>query len=60
MTNLIAKVVYRPTDMGFINVLEHLRVVIIQDAAEMLISGRTHYLFEFVKVVTITLETVVE
>jgi hypothetical protein len=49
--------------MGFINILEHLRVVILQDAAEMLIAGRTHYLFlhevfscqlfkEFVKVMT--------
>jgi hypothetical protein len=51
--------------------LEHSRVVILQDAAEMLIAGRTHYLFlhevfscqllkEFVKVMTIALGTVVE
>jgi hypothetical protein len=71
MTTLISNGFYRPTDMGFINMLEHLRVVIIQDAAEMLIAGRTHYLFlhevfscqlfkEFVKVMTITLGTVVE
>jgi hypothetical protein len=71
MTTLIANGVYRPTSMGFINMMEHLRVVIIQDAAEMLIAGRTHYLFlhevfscqlskEFVKVTTISLGTVVE
>jgi hypothetical protein len=46
-------------------------VVILQDAAEMLIAGRTHYLFmhevfscelfnEFVKVMTTALETIVE
>jgi hypothetical protein len=33
MTTLIAKGVYHPTAMGFINMLEHLSVVIIQDAA---------------------------
>jgi hypothetical protein len=33
MTTLIANGVYLPTDMGFINILEHLRVVILQDAA---------------------------
>jgi N12 class adenine-specific DNA methylase len=71
MTTLIANGVYRPTAMGFINMLEHLRVVILQDAAEMLIAGRTHYLFlhevfscqlfkDFVKVMTIALGTVVE
>jgi hypothetical protein len=45
MAILIANGVYRHTYMGFINMLEHLRVVILQDAAEMLIAGRTHYLF---------------
>jgi hypothetical protein len=71
MTTLIANGVYRHTSLGFINMLEHLRVVILQDAAEMLIAGRTHYLFlrevfscqlfkEFVKVMTIALGTVVE
>jgi hypothetical protein len=45
ITTLIANDVYRPTAMGFINMLEHLRVVILQYAAEMLIAGRTHYLF---------------
>jgi hypothetical protein len=71
MTILIAKGVYRPTAMGFINMLEHLRVFILQDAAKMLIAGRTHYLFlhdvfscelfkDFVNVMTIALETVVE
>jgi glutamate racemase len=71
MSTLIANGVYRPTAMGCINILEHLRVVIIQDAVEMLIAGCTHYLFlhevfscqlfkEFVKVMTIVLGTVVE
>jgi hypothetical protein len=71
MTTLIANGVYRPTAMGFINMLEHLRVVIFQDAAEMLIAGPTHYLFlhevfscqvfkDFVKVTMIALGTVVE
>jgi hypothetical protein len=71
MPTLIAKGVYRPTAMGFINMLKHLRVVILQDAAEMLIAGHTHYLFmhemfscelfkEFVKVMMTALETVVE
>jgi hypothetical protein len=71
-TTLIAKGVYLPTDMGTrSNILEHLRVVIIQDTAEMLIAGRTHYLFlhdvfscellkEFVKIMMHALETVVE
>jgi hypothetical protein len=71
MTALIANGIYSPTAMGFINMLEHFRLVILQDAAEILIAGRTHYLFlhevfscqlfnEFVKVMTIALGTVVE
>jgi hypothetical protein len=71
MTTFIANGVYRPTAMGFIYKMEHLRVVILQVAAEMLIAGRKHYLFlhevfscqlfkEFVKVMTIALGTVVE
>jgi hypothetical protein len=71
MTTLIANGVYRPTAMGFTNMLEHLRVVIPKNAAEMLIAGRIHYLFlhevfscqlfkDFVKVMMIALGTVVE
>jgi hypothetical protein len=71
MKTLIANGVYRPTAMGFINMLEHLMMVMLQDAEEMLIAGRTRYLFlheafscqlfkEFVKVIRIALESVVE
>jgi hypothetical protein len=45
MTTLIANGVYRPTAMVFITMLEHLRVVILEDAAEMIIAGLTHYPF---------------
>jgi N12 class adenine-specific DNA methylase len=57
--------------MVFINMLEPLRVLILQDVAEIIIDGRTHYLFmhevfscelfkEFVKIMMIALETVVK
>jgi hypothetical protein len=45
ITQLIAEGKYRLTAMGFITMLEHMRVVILQDATEMIINGRTHYLF---------------
>jgi hypothetical protein len=45
MTTLIAKGIYRSTAMVFINMLEHLRVGILQYAAKMFIAGRTHNLF---------------
>jgi hypothetical protein len=45
MKTLIAKVVYQPIAMLLINMMDHLRVVILQDTAEILIAGRTHYLF---------------
>jgi hypothetical protein len=44
MAALIANGVYHTTAMGFINMLEHLRVVILQDAAKMFIAGRTYYI----------------
>jgi hypothetical protein len=71
MKTLIANNVYRPTAKDLINMLEQLRVVILQDAAEMLIAERTYYLFlcpvfsceqfkESVIVTMIALGTVVE
>jgi hypothetical protein len=45
MKTLVDNDVYRPTAMGFINILEHLSVVILQDSAEMLIAGCIHNLF---------------
>jgi hypothetical protein len=43
VNNLTRK--YRSTAMALITLLEHLRVIIIQEAAKMIINGRTHYLF---------------
>jgi hypothetical protein len=71
MRTLIDKEVFRLTAMGFITMLEHLRVVILQDAADMIIDGRTHYLFlhlvfsyqlfkDFFKIMRVPLATVVE
>jgi hypothetical protein len=69
MAQLIAEGIYRSTAVGFIAMLEHTRVVIPQDAAEMIINGRTHYLFlnpifscklfkDYVKVTTVSLDTI--
>jgi glutamate racemase len=71
MTQLISEGKYRSTAMGFITMLEYIRVVILQDAAEMIINGRTHYLFlnpifscklfkDYVKVMTVALDTIHE
>jgi hypothetical protein len=71
MTQLIAEGKYRSAAMGFITMLEHMIVVIIQDAAEMIISGRTNYLSlnpifscklfkDYVKVMTVALDTIHE
>jgi hypothetical protein len=71
MTQLIAEGKYRLTAMGFITMLEHMRIVILQDATEMIINGRTHHLFlnpifvcklvkDYVKVMTVSLSTIHE
>jgi hypothetical protein len=45
MKTLIANEVCRPTSMGCITMLKHLRVVILQEIADMIIAGSTQYLF---------------
>jgi hypothetical protein len=68
---LIAEGKYRSTAMVFITLLKNIRVVILQDYAEMIINGRTPYLFlnpilscklfkDYVKVMTVALDTIHE
>jgi hypothetical protein len=71
MTQLIAERTYRSTERGYITMLEHIRVVILQDAAETITNGHTHILFlnpifsyklikDYVKVMRVTLNTIHE
>jgi hypothetical protein len=71
MTRLIAEGKYRSMAMVFITLLKHLRVVILQDAAEMIINGHTNYIFlnpvlscklfkDYVKVMRVTFDTIHE
>jgi hypothetical protein len=68
MTQLFAEGNYRSTTMGVATMLEHMRVFILQDAAEMIINDRTHYLLinpiflcklfkDYVKVMRVALDT---